>query len=178
MPAKEVSSLCNAFDVRIRDIKSGDVPAYETILAEMDPFLDPCHYLVMTTKKYLTDFYGFAKGYKYEELPKEKMDMKIQYGFEFLHTLEKVDPGCPKWKGLLLFDLHKALMIRSNTEYNQGQISKEDFLKILGEVKSHLVESSKILNVEPEGTKEKFLAAQAHRALMNVKEILMFSQFI
>lgn len=83
-----------------------------------------------------------------------------------------------KWKGLLLFDLHKALMIKSNADYNQGQISKEDFLLKLKQIQSYLAEAQQILEVEPDGTKERQLASQAQKAKANIEEILMFSNFI
>lgn len=178
MSNEHVEEVCMRFDDKVRGIKLGDVEAYETILEKMLEELEPTHYLVLTVKKYLCDFYGFLQGYKYNELPVEKFKAKIQYGQEFLETIAKVDSGFPKWKGLLLFDLHKALMIKSNADYNQGQISKEDFLLKLKQIQSYLAEAQQILEVEPDGTKERQLASQAQKAKANIEEILMFSNFI
>ncbi|XP_059080183.1 SET domain-containing protein SmydA-8-like [Tigriopus californicus] len=178
MSHEEVDEVCTRFDQVVRGIKVGDVEAYETTLERMLEELQPTHYLVLTVKKYLCDFYGFIQGYKYDQLPVDKFEAKIRYGEEFLATLSKVDPGCPKWKGLLLFDLHKALMIKSNADYNQGQMSKDDFLLKLKQIQSYLAEARQILDVEPDGTRERHLASQAQKAKANIDEILLFSNFI
>ena len=95
------------------------------------------------------------KGYRYPELPEEKLLAKIKYLREFVDTISKADPvsnklmsinalrhwdhllmtgrimynmiilqGYPKWKGQALYDLQRAVLIRANSEFNAGTLSK------------------------------------------------------
>ena len=84
----------------------------------------PTHYIVLTVKKYLGDLYGFVKGYRYPELPAEKLLAKIEYLREFVDVISMADPGYPKWKGTALYDLQRAVLFRANSEFNAGTLSK------------------------------------------------------
>ena len=65
---------------------------YEALLEKISPKLASTHYIVLTVKKYLGDLYGFVKGYRYPELPEEKLLAKIKYLREFVDTISKADP--------------------------------------------------------------------------------------
>ena len=51
---------------------------------------------VLTLEKYLADLYGFAPGFQYHELSKERLEKKIAYYKHFLSVVSKVDPGLTK----------------------------------------------------------------------------------
>ena len=65
---------------------------YEALLEKISPKLASTHYIALTVKKYLGDLYGFVKGYRYPELPEEKLLAKIKYLREFVDTISKADP--------------------------------------------------------------------------------------
>lgn len=83
-----------------------------------------------------------------------------------------------QWRGQVLFELHRPLLIKANKSYASGSISKEDFIKALKKISIQLEESVKCLKVEAEGTKEAYQAQLAAKALTGIKEIVFFSDFI
>ena len=124
----------------------------------------------MTVKKYLADMY-----------PKndlEKMPLKIQYFEEFLDVIGKVDPGFTSWRGQVLFDLHRPMMVQANQAYAKGEIKKDEFIQTLKKISSNLEESVKCLLPEAEGTKEAYVCQLAQKALNGIKEVIFFSDFL
>ena len=122
--AKEMENICEECNDDLFATNSSSVQAYEALLEKISPKLASTHYIVLTVKKYLGDLYGFVKGYRYPELPEEKLLAKIEYLREFVDTISKADPGYPKWKGTALYDLQRAVLFRANSEFNAGTLSK------------------------------------------------------
>ena len=124
----------------------------------------------MTIKKFLADMYGIQDT--------EKLPLKIQYYQEFLEVIGKVDPGYPSWRGQVLYDLHRPLLIKANKAYGEGEIKKEEFIQTLKKISCSLEESVKCLLPEAEGTKENYQCQLAQKALNGIKELLFFSDFL
>ena len=55
----------------------------------------------MTIKKYVADIYGNREGFKYNQIPQDQIDIKIDYAQQFLDVVGKVDPGTTKVRELI-----------------------------------------------------------------------------
>ena len=55
----------------------------------------------MTIKKYMADIYGNREGFKYNQISKDQIDIKIEYAQQFLDVVGKVDPGTTKVRELI-----------------------------------------------------------------------------
>ena len=106
------------------------------------------------------------------------MPLKIQYFEEFLDVVGKVDPGFTSWRGQVLFDLHRPMMVQANQAYGKGEIKKDEFMQTLKKISSNLEESVKCLLPEAEGTKEAYVCQLAQKALNGIKEVIFFSDFL
>jgi len=129
----------------------------------------------MTVKKYLADLYLTGAGSNSDP---EKLIRKIKYYQEFLDVIGKVDRGYPPWRGQVLFEMHRPMMVKANRDYESGDISKEEFLNTLRKISCQLEESIKCLQPEAEGTKEAYQAKLANKALKGIKELIFFSDFL
>lgn len=77
-----------------------------------------------------------------------------------------------------MYELHRPLLIKVNQVFSTGQLAKEEFLTTLKLIESYLDESFKCLKTEPEGTKESSIAKLAQKALVQTREIILFSDFL
>lgn len=132
----------------------------------------------MTVKKFLADLYGCTPGYQYNQLNEERLDKKISYYQNFLETIGKVDPGYTKWRGQVLYEVHRPKMIKANKAYESGDITKEEFVKTLKNIQMTLEESIQCLQPEADGTKEAHQGRLAAKAMAGIKEIIFFSDFL
>ena len=57
----------------------------------------------MTIKKYVADIYGNREGFKYNQISKDQIDIKIDYAQQFLDVVGKVDPGTTKVRELIKY---------------------------------------------------------------------------
>ena len=126
----------------------------------------------MTVKKFLAD--------QIENSTKdmESLRRKISYYQDFLNVMGKVDPGFTTWRGQVLFELHKPLLIEANSMHELGNLTTPEFVCELRKIASFLEESVKCLQFEPDGTKPAHQAKWAIKALKEVKEIIFFSDFL
>ena len=83
-----------------------------------------------------------------------------------------------KWRGQVLYEMHRPMLIKYNKAYELGAIKKEEFIKNLKKIQASLEESIKCLLPEAEGTKEAYQAKLATKALSSVKEFIFFSDFL
>lgn len=83
-----------------------------------------------------------------------------------------------QWRGQVLYEMHKPMMVKANKGYQTGDITKDEFLKTLKKISIQLEESVKCLEVEADGTKEAYQAKMATKALSGVKELIFFSDFL
>ena len=88
----------------------------------------------------------------------------------FLHFLQ--------WRGQVLYEIHKPMMVKANRDYQTGNIKKEEFLNNLKNISCLLEESILCLQPEAEGTKEAYQAKLAKKALSGIKELIFFSDFL
>ena len=74
----------------------------------------------MTIKKYVADIYGNREGFKYNQISKDQIDIKIEYAQQFLDVVGKVDPGTTKVCELkkylsLIYEFHVVKELRELT---------------------------------------------------------------
>ena len=69
-------------------------------------------------------------------------------------------------------------MIRANKEYESGILNKNDFKNELSSIKESLETGLKCLETEANGTKEADTAKSITKALIGIKELIFFSDFL
>lgn len=83
-----------------------------------------------------------------------------------------------QWKGQVLYEMHRPMLIKANRDYERNHINKAEFLTILKQISAQLEESIKHLEPEAEGTKEKHQCVLASKALTSIKDLIFFSDFL
>ena len=77
-----------------------------------------------------------------------------------------------------MYQMHYPLMIKANKAYESGNLSKEEFTKNLKKIQNSLEESFQCLKPEAKGTKEAETVQLISKALVGVKELIFFSDFL
>ena len=74
--------------------------------------------------------------------------------------------------------MHYPRMIRANKEFESGILNKNGFKKELSSIKESLETGLKCLVTEAEGTKEADTTKSIVKALVGIKELIFFSDFL
>ena len=74
--------------------------------------------------------------------------------------------------------MHYPRMIRANKEFESGILNKNGFKKELSSIKESLETGLKCLETEADGTKEADTAKSIVKALVGIKELIFFSDFL
>ncbi|XP_045583669.2 LOW QUALITY PROTEIN: SET domain-containing protein SmydA-8 [Procambarus clarkii] len=99
-----------------------------------------------------------------------KMKIKMWKKLMFLYSV--LEPGLTKRRGMTLLELGIIMLRAAKLEYESGDAFMPEFLKQLREIVKYLEESTKILNLEPEGTRGPELAKRAHEKKAEAVEFL------
>merc|ERR1712156_245084 len=115
----------------------------EILLPQLLQKLHPNHNIVLTVKKFLGDLY--------DVIDKEQIAKKIQCYKDFLDVMIKVDPGYPTWRGQVLYEMHRPMLVQASSNFENGTMSKNKFLTSLQNISLQLEESIKCLADEEDG---------------------------
>lgn len=83
-----------------------------------------------------------------------------------------------QWKGEILYQMHFPMVMRTNRAFSSKTIEKEEFKKILKRIYNSLEESYAYLEPEPEGSKDAYTAQLASKALVGVKELILYADLL
>lgn len=120
----------------------------EKFLKKYSKFLHP-HNGILTRAKYnLCGQYGRMPGYTLMEMTPTQLQRKKELCTEMMEVLDLLQPGRTSRRGLILYELHMALLLLGKMNLQSDQGAKKDLKKSL----SCLKESLDILKDEPRNT--------------------------
>ncbi len=83
-----------------------------------------------------------------------------------------------QWRGQVLGELHKPILIKLNQDFQRGKTAKDDFIKNLRDLRASLEESVRCLEFEPEGTKEWKTMLSSKKAIAEIKDVILFADYL
>jgi len=131
---ENVTSMCRDLKDYIfrQEASEGGVARLEEVLIELSQFLHPHHNLMMIIKRNIISLYSTLP---LKSVTKTDFSRIKQLCEESIAVLGKVDPGYPLWKAETLKDLSTSMMNLARTNFEEGVISRPQFL---AEVKSSM----------------------------------------
>nr|XP_036219352.1 SET domain-containing protein SmydA-8 isoform X1 [Bactrocera oleae] len=171
LKSTEIVKLLDTINMNLESIDVHNVPGLEGFLKKYERVLGPNHYLLLSAKYSLCQIYGRIEGYLLHTMPLANVERKENYCRHFLGIINVLEPSLTRLRGLILYELHGAIMMRSQRLMMAGDISETEFKRNIKEVIKCLQESRDILLLEPLGSSEHEMGAAATRALaeMGVK---------
>eukprot|EP00092_Neocalanus_flemingeri_P007671 GFUD01008283.1.p1 GENE.GFUD01008283.1~~GFUD01008283.1.p1 ORF type:complete len:508 (+),score=99.99 GFUD01008283.1:66-1589(+) len=134
-----------------------NIEEMKEVLAKYSGKLHPNHALLTETKQHLAAALGCVDGYRYDQMNKEDLELKIKISYELLDICSILEPGISRSRGITLLDL-------TETKARLIQIEAKDEIKVLEElvlVEKQLKEAQHILQYEDENALEGNVAKQA-----------------
>ncbi|XP_053962707.1 SET domain-containing protein SmydA-8 [Anastrepha ludens] len=168
LQAKEIVKLLDVINMNLESIDAHNIPGLEAFLKKYERVLGPNHYLLLSAKYSLCQIYGRTEGYLLNIMPLKDLEKKENYCRDFLRIIDILEPGLTRLRGLILYELHGAIMMRSQRLMVANEISEAAFKRNIKEVIKCLQESRDILQLEPLGSNEYEMGAAAANALMQM----------
>ncbi|KAJ8680669.1 hypothetical protein QAD02_016456 [Eretmocerus hayati] len=137
----------------------------EDFMKKYKSVLHPRHALLTIPRYSLSQLYGRVEEYFLDDLPDVVLEHKAEMCRLLLQVLDKVEPGMTRSRGMVLYELHAPLLFIARTQWNAGVIDNAALKSKMTEAASILIESAKILELEPEGTPEHEISKGAREAL-------------
>jgi hypothetical protein len=85
--------------------------ALEAFLAKFSQVLGPCHGILQRARYSLCGQYGRLPGYQLAELGPARLARKLELCSDMLAALDLLQPGRSSRRGLILYELHIALLV-------------------------------------------------------------------
>ena len=114
---------------------------------------------------------GRAPGYTMEELSEDDIKLKILMCQQLLEVQDIVNPGLTLGRGLILYELHSAVVMIANLEFSLTQNTK-NLLSKLQEAEALLVEAVRILSVESESSEYGHIKQAAEESFQQLEQYL------
>ena len=143
----------------------------EKFLVEQKTRLHPDHFFNMQAKLKL--MFSFTTASTVKDLKR-----KVEICKYILNMLDKIKLGFVEVRGLALYELSVPTLVLLKAEFDGGQVSVEEFKEGLSDIVDNLETSIRCLEVEETGTYRKLIADRATHILHQIKELIMFSDYI
>ncbi|XP_067633974.1 SET domain-containing protein SmydA-8 [Eurosta solidaginis] len=168
LQAKYIVKLLDAINFNLEAIDAHNVKGLEGFLKKYEHVLGRNHYFILSAKYSLCQIYGRTKGYLLHSMPLGDVEKKESYCRDFLQVINVLEPNLTRLRGLILYELHGAIMMRSQRLMLAGKINEADFKRNMKEVVKCLQESRQILLLEPVGSTEHEMGVAAATALQQM----------
>jgi len=109
---------------------------------------------------------------------KADLARKVEICRDILDVLDTLQLGYVEVRGLALYDLCVPTLVLLKAEFDAGTVTKDQFKEGLNPIMKNLETSIEILEVEETGTYRKLIAERGTHILHQIKELIMFSDFI
>lgn len=138
----------NVLQAKITKAKSID--SLEDLLSKYEKILHPNHYIQISIKNALIDFYGHMKGFSTFELSDELLSRKIELCKDVLSTLTIFEGSKSRARAFLMFELHETQVFYAMSCHEKGLILKEEYLNQILYARELLINCLEILEWEDE----------------------------
>merc|ERR1719400_2827419 len=115
------------------------------MLVKYSRVLQPSNVMLVRLKYSLSGLYGRAPGYQLFSLDRDQIERKRILCEETLQALDILQPGYSCRRGLVLYELHTALLLIGR---NKLEVDKTQGIKDLKRSLQYLRECIKILSVQ------------------------------
>ena len=106
-----------------------------------------------------------------EELTEDDIQLKILLCQQLLEVQDIVNPGLTLGRGLILYELHSALVMIANLQFSLTQNTK-NLLGKLQESEALLVEAIRILSVESDSSEYGHIKLAADESFQQLEQYL------
>ena len=122
------------------------------------------------------------------------MQRKIKLMTEFIEVFQVVDPGLTKWRGKMLYQLHKTKMFLGDVKHSKDILDSEgfkngkhflpisccidDFILELEENLKGMEDVVECLKYEPQDSSEYKMSRSAEVTIVQIKELLNMINFV
>ncbi|CAH0392289.1 unnamed protein product [Bemisia tabaci] len=141
------------------------IEAIEKLLKQYRSVLHPKHAYLTILRHSLSELYGRAEGYTFEDLPDILLERKVELCQQILSVLDVIEPGYSRMRGMILYELHVPMMLFARSRYQYGEIDDATLRRRLEEVAKILEEAVAILSLEDPTMGEGIVAQMAQESL-------------
>ncbi|XP_017777961.1 PREDICTED: protein msta [Nicrophorus vespilloides] len=172
--AGEVGGILQDCGTNLSGIRKGNSNACKVFISNSLKFLHPNHYYLTDVKFALSQLLGQEFHGGLPKISDEDLQLKIDICRQLTELANKIAPAENRIKGLLLFELHAAIMELGRRRGNSGtEESGPDYLYTkLIDSKKYLVQSIEALKNESEVMPEGQICIQARRNLKDIDVLL------
>lgn len=118
----------------------------------------------------MSQLYGRVDEYMLDDLPDIVLEHKVDMCHLLLQVLDVVEPGYTRIRGMVLYELHAALLFIAKSHWNAGVIDDSVFKSKMTEAANVLKEAGTILSLEPEDTPEGQIGLVAKQSLTQLEQ--------
>ncbi|KAJ8931831.1 hypothetical protein NQ314_015228, partial [Rhamnusium bicolor] len=142
----------------------------ESLYRKYRSVLHPKNAYMSILRSALIQLYGKTEGYELGDLPNILLERKVEFCTQLLEVLDVIEPGYSRIRGITLYELHGPLMALAKHEYENDNITKQDFRNELQKAIDTLGKAVEILKQEPETLPEGQLAKIAETGYKQLGE--------
>ncbi|XP_037084707.1 SET domain-containing protein SmydA-8-like [Pollicipes pollicipes] len=154
-PASEVRQLNARLQAERQGLAEGSVQDLEDFIGRHGEFpLHPGNYHVVAVKQMLAQMYGNAPGHQLEQLSNGRLVAKEKFCRQMIALTVVFEPGLSRMRGLLLLQLHHAVVTLAQRRFAESKISPTRLLESLEEGGRFVAEAISLLRHEPASTPE------------------------
>lgn len=146
------------------------VAAREALVKKYKSVLHPNNAFLLNMKYSLTQLYGRAEGYLFEDLPDIILERKIDLCRQILKVADVIKPGYSRQRGWNLYELHAPIVLYSRNQFQYKEIDEKALRVKLEEAAKYLEESAIILSFEDPQSAEGMTGKIAFESLKQLKE--------
>ncbi|CAG0881754.1 unnamed protein product [Darwinula stevensoni] len=146
-----------------------DVKMLEARLVKYASSLGRNNWHLVGIELLLSQVYGRTAGYILENLSPELLARKEALCRHVLRVADVLEPGKSRLRGMLMYELQAALVMRVTRDFQDGIVVAEPLLKCLKEARGYLQEAQDILTLEPEWTREGTIGRSCEASLQELQ---------
>lgn len=172
MTSIQVNQLIDKIGQQLINLERCDVTAAEKFIRSNAKHLSGTHFYMCDVKTALAMLIGKQEASEGREMTTDQCDRKQQLATELLVTLEKVNPGRVRLRGVLLYELQTAIMRKSQLSWQCGSMSRDQWISQAQTCLLYLQKSYDLLRIEPSFSSEFHLAQRASVEMKALSDVL------
>jgi hypothetical protein len=109
MPHADTLKALNKIRGSVESVDPAQIEIRERMIKMYHGYLHPCHGYLITLKHALSQLYGRAEEYTFDEMPDLLMERKIELCRQMLRVADIVEPGLSRLRGNNFFYGHSKI---------------------------------------------------------------------
>jgi len=174
LTSADVDKITNKLQKEYDAIGDNDVELFESFLKSHISLLHPNHYLFTNARHSLNELYGYDPRYPIETLSPALLERKIDLCQKVLSIADVIEPGLTLTRGNILYDMHLPIVFLAKNQFENQDISEENFKKRMLQTQVIVEESYRILSLEPADSDKGVIAKTLQRELRRMQHFFKF----